>query len=137
MGFERKKKRIQVGLAVEAEVMVTFNVDANIDIANRTIVERIVLDSKGRPFGTNQVVELQYLPFYILFRLERTRASQLPALIKMCFPYWLLKLDTQYLITKMASKHSRKTISNYSLAIVDIADSTTGRTHCYDNVKRH
>lgn len=69
-------------LAVGAEVLVTLNVDPDIDVANgsRAVVEKIVLHPDEPPFDLEQVVHLEHMPLYILVKLERTRAVHLPGL---------------------------------------------------------
>ena len=65
-----------------AEVMVTVNIDTDIDLANGTrgIIEKIVLAEDEPPVGTDQVVKLTKMPLYILVRLEKTRSVQLEGL---------------------------------------------------------
>ncbi|KAG9093514.1 hypothetical protein FS749_014258 [Ceratobasidium sp. UAMH 11750] len=73
-----------VMLAVGMKVMVTLNVETDLDIANGTrgeIVD-IVLNPDEPPFdATSTVVTLQHLPLYILVKLARhTHAINLPHL---------------------------------------------------------
>jgi hypothetical protein len=67
-------------LAVGMKVMVTFNVETNLDVANgaRGEVAEIVLDECESNFSsTNAVVELRYLPTYVLIKLKHTKAKVL------------------------------------------------------------
>jgi hypothetical protein len=83
-------------LAVGAEVMVTLNIDTDLDIANgtRATVVQIVLDPEEPPFGNEQVIELKFLPVYILVKLERTRAEVLPGLDPNVIP--ILPVDIKH-----------------------------------------
>src|SRR6201999_1078002 len=69
-------------LAVGAEVMVTVNLDTDIDLANgtRAVIQDIVLDPNEPAISADQIVNLQFLPLYLLVKLDRTRALQLPGL---------------------------------------------------------
>lgn len=72
-----------VELAVGMKVMVTANIDTDIDIANgsRGEVTKIVLDPRKQlEEGSKDIIILKYLPLYILVKLQRTRAAQLDGL---------------------------------------------------------
>lgn len=75
----------RIELAVGMEVMVTYNVDTNLDVANgaRGVVEKIILDrreTRTRSNNANPEVKLTYPPECVLVRLYRTKAAQLPGL---------------------------------------------------------
>ncbi|TFY52705.1 hypothetical protein EVJ58_g9862 [Rhodofomes roseus] len=68
-----------VSLAIGMKVMVTLNVDTDLDVANGTrgeIVD-IVLDPREPPIPNERIVQLKFLPLYVLVKLQRTRASGL------------------------------------------------------------
>ena len=71
-----------VELAVGMKVLVTYNIETNLDITNGmsgTIVD-VVLDSKETAWQNQQICHLQYPPRYILVRLDRTNTEKLPGL---------------------------------------------------------
>lgn len=72
-----------VELAVGAKVMVTFNVDTDLDLTNgaRGVVHAIVLDEDEAPS-----ICLRYQPKYILVRLDRTRVPRLTDLPERVVP---------------------------------------------------
>ncbi|KIK81358.1 hypothetical protein PAXRUDRAFT_69665, partial [Paxillus rubicundulus Ve08.2h10] len=58
----------RVFIAIGMEVMVTFNIDTDIDVANgsRGYITDIILDENERKVpSTEPVVELEYLPAFI------------------------------------------------------------------------
>ncbi|KAG1724818.1 uncharacterized protein EDB91DRAFT_1350921 [Suillus paluster] len=66
-------------------VMVTFNVETDLDIANgsRGEITKIVLDERETDFlPTAAIVELTYPPAYVLIKLNRMKAVQLEGLEK-------------------------------------------------------
>lgn len=75
-------------LAIGSQVMVTMNVDPDIDLANgtRAVVEKIILDPEEPPIGTEQRVHLRYLPLCVLVRVERTRCGRLSDLEENVIP---------------------------------------------------
>jgi hypothetical protein len=89
-----------------ADVMVTVNLDTDIDLANGTrgIVEKIVLADNEPPVGTEQVVKLKRMPLYILVRLEKTRALQVEGLDPNVIP--IAPFDTKHYL-----KYSRNGVA--------------------------
>ncbi|KAH7924255.1 hypothetical protein BV22DRAFT_1047590 [Leucogyrophana mollusca] len=78
-----------VELAIGMKVMVTFNVETDLDVANgaRGEITDIVLDEHEAAYSTSQsVVELDYPPAYVLIRLNRTKAAQLDGLEERVLP---------------------------------------------------
>jgi ATP-dependent exoDNAse (exonuclease V) alpha subunit len=72
-----------IELAVGMKVMVTFNVDTELDVANgaRGEVKEIILDERESKFCTTKpIVELDYPPAYVLIKLNRTKAKTLERL---------------------------------------------------------
>ena len=71
-----------IEMAVGMKVMVTENLDTDLDITNgaRGEIIAIVLHPDEPPSTQDSVVHLRHLPVYILVKLIKTRASQLPLL---------------------------------------------------------
>ena len=73
----------QVELAIGTKVMVTDNVETDLDVTNgaRGEIVGIVLHENEPPIDkAKAVVKLRYLPSYILVKFSRTRASRLDGL---------------------------------------------------------
>lgn len=80
---ERASLSKEIELAVGMEVMVTFNVLTDIDVANgaRGEVVEIVLDDKEDCYSPNErYVHLHYPPAYVLVWMKRTKAEALEGL---------------------------------------------------------
>jgi hypothetical protein len=82
---QNQKKNLpeQVRFAIGAKVLVTQNIDVDIDVTNgaRGEIVDIVLHPDEPPIPqVSSEVHLQYLPLYILVKMARTRASRLPGL---------------------------------------------------------
>lgn len=71
-----------VELARGMEVMVTYNVDTDIDVANgaRGRIVDIILNEEETADLNRDVVKLDAMPAYILVQMDRTKAPQLPDL---------------------------------------------------------
>lgn len=88
-GTGRRKGRKERGglpntvhLARGMEIMVTYNIDTDIDVANGArgrIVDIILNEEEGAQIHRD-VVELDSMPAYILVEMDRTKAPQLPGL---------------------------------------------------------
>jgi hypothetical protein len=72
----------EVELAVGMKILVTYNVETDVDITNgaRGTIVRIVLDPRESILPKQAIHHLKYLPKYILVRLDRTRMSKLSGL---------------------------------------------------------
>ncbi|KAJ3874323.1 hypothetical protein F5051DRAFT_295649, partial [Lentinula edodes] len=75
----RRKKSLpdRVELAIGAKVLVTQNIETDLDITNgaRGKIVEIVFDPREPQFEENcSVVELEYMPLYVLVKMDRTRA---------------------------------------------------------------
>lgn len=88
-GRTRKQRRragkdlpYRVEIALGMKVMVTDNLETDLDITNgaRGEIVGIVLDKDEPPVGDSPVVKLKHLPAYILVKLSRTRATRLDGL---------------------------------------------------------
>ncbi|KAI9057348.1 hypothetical protein FKP32DRAFT_1544355, partial [Trametes sanguinea] len=75
----RKRKDLpeDLELAVGMKVMITTNIETDLDLANGTrgVITRIVLHPLERVHdATSAIVKLKYMPLFVLVKLERTRA---------------------------------------------------------------
>jgi hypothetical protein len=71
-----------VDLCIGMKVMVTFNVQTDLDVSNggRGEIVDIVLDGPEPAIPNESVVRLMYPPIYVLMRLTRTKTSALEGL---------------------------------------------------------
>ncbi|KAM5532632.1 hypothetical protein V8D89_013676, partial [Ganoderma adspersum] len=80
----RSKKDLaeELELAIGMKVMVTRNLNTDLDVANgaRGEIVKIVLHPQEAPIGEGAVVKLRFLPAYILVKLDRTKACALRGL---------------------------------------------------------
>ncbi|PSS32204.1 hypothetical protein PHLCEN_2v2028 [Hermanssonia centrifuga] len=81
-GNQRKELPREVELFVGMKVLVTNNLETDLDLTNgaRGEVVGITLDSDEPPTSATSVVHLKKLPAFILVKMARTRASQLAGL---------------------------------------------------------
>ncbi|KAI1782350.1 hypothetical protein LXA43DRAFT_857865, partial [Ganoderma leucocontextum] len=74
----RRKKDLpdEVELAKHMKVMVTRNLNTDLDIANgaRGEIVDIILHPDEPPIGEGPMVRLKYMPVYVLVKLDRTKA---------------------------------------------------------------
>ena len=77
----RKRKDLpwKIELAKGMKVLVTNNVETDLDVTNGAW-GTIVLHPDEPPLGDEPIVHLKYLPSYILVKLSRTRGSKLEGL---------------------------------------------------------
>lgn len=78
----------KIELAVGMKVMVTDNIETDLDLTNgaRGEIVGIILDPDEPTIGEGPVVHLQKLPAYILVKLTRTRAGRLEGLDEHVIP---------------------------------------------------
>ena len=69
----------EVELAIGMKVMVTVNLETDLDMTNgaRVSIVGIMLNPKGPPLPNTPIVRLKFLPSYILVKMDRTQTSQL------------------------------------------------------------
>ena len=70
-------------ITIGMEVMVTFNIDTDIDVANasRGCITDIIFDEcESKVPSTEPVVELEDLPAFILVKMKHTKAATLDGL---------------------------------------------------------
>ena len=85
-GQKKRQRRNElpekIQLAIGMKVMVTQNVETDLDITNgaRGTIIDIILDKDEPPLPNTNIVELVHLPAYILVQLDRTRVTQLAGL---------------------------------------------------------
>jgi hypothetical protein len=97
----------QVEIAIGMRVMVTENVETDLDITNGACGEivGIILHEDELPIAQGAVVKLRYLPAYILVKLSRTKASKLAGLDDCVIP--VEPTSTTYRMT-MTTKGGKK-----------------------------
>jgi hypothetical protein len=113
----RKRKKRQdlpdvVEMAVGMKVMVTQNVETDLDVTNGargTVVDIILHPDEPAP-GDESLVTLKYLPAYILVKLNRTRASQLEGLENSVIPVETTMKSFQIKLTTSKGKEIKRTV---------------------------
>ena len=142
----------QVDIAIGMKVMVTLNVDTELDVANGTRGELIdiVLDPREPPIAHEQEVTLKYQPVYILVKLEHTKAVGLTGLPENVVPIQPLSRSfqiqvpvrenggSQHMVARTVSRRQLPLTAAYAFTdyraqgqtiqhvIVDIASPPTG-----------
>ena len=86
-----------IHLAVGMKVMVTNNLQTDLDITNgaRGVITDIILNPDEPPLDKGPVVTLKYLPESVLVKLSRTRAAALPNLEEGVIPIQRVSTKTQ------------------------------------------
>ena len=84
-GKERKCSKDlvhKVQLTIGMDIMVTNNIEMDLDVTNGACskVVKIVLHPDEPPIGDSPMVQLQYLPSYVLVKLSQTCTLALPGL---------------------------------------------------------
>lgn len=103
----------RVHIAVGMKVMVTLNVDTDLDVANGTrgeIVD-IVLDPREPTIANEREVTLKYVPTYILVKLEHTKATGLTGLPPNVLPIQPLSRSFQIQVPVRDGSSSQHTVS--------------------------
>ncbi len=87
-GRKRKTLPETIELAIGMQVMVTSNIQTDLDLANgaRGVIVGIVLHPDEPPQGDDCIVRLQRVPSYVLVKMQRTRASKLDDLDEAVVP---------------------------------------------------
>lgn len=102
------------------DVMVTFNVATDIDMANgaRGRMVDIVLDPREcANSAVNNRIQLQYPPLYVLVEMKRTKAKTLPGLRAGVLPVTPIYAFTDYRAQAQTLEH----------CVVDIGTPPTGQ----------
>jgi hypothetical protein len=112
-----------IEIAIGAKIMVTLNVDTDLDIANgaRGVIHSIIVhsDENITPNSNNRVV-LTRLPLYIFVKLDRTRAPSLSTLDRGLIP--IVPIAKTFSINvpssnPLDSRSTRKTVKCLQLPI--------------------
>lgn len=117
-GSSRKKRKRKnelpdvVEFAVGMKVMVTENVETDLDITNgaRGEIAGIVLHPDEPPLGDESVVTLKHLPIYILVKLSRTCATQLEGLDENIIPVEMATRTFQIKVRGNGGQYSTRTV---------------------------
>ena len=78
-----------IEIAIGMKVMVTNNIETDLDITNgaRGEIVDIILDPDEPPIDANEnIIRLRYMPAYLLVKLTRTRATRLEGLHECVIP---------------------------------------------------
>jgi hypothetical protein len=72
----------EIEIAISMKVLVMYNVETNLDITNgaQGTISNIIFDAREKIDQYMSLHCLQYLPKYILVRMERTKACKLSSL---------------------------------------------------------
>ena len=146
----RKDLPESIQLAIGMKVMVTNNLQTDLDITNgaRGVITDIILDPDEPELGEGPIVTLKHLPACILVKLSRTRAAQLPGLEPGVIPIQRVSNAMQIRIGKSKTRTVTRTqfpiTGAYSFtdyrsqgqtiahAIIDIASPPTGKLSLFN-----
>lgn len=117
-GSARKKRKRKnelpdmVELAIGMKVMVTENVETDLDVTNgaRGEIVGIVLHPDEPPLSDESVVILKHLPAYVLVKLGRTRATQLEGLDENVIPIEMATRTFQIKVRGNGGQYSTRTV---------------------------
>jgi hypothetical protein len=111
----RKRKDLPKTLEIAKgmKVMVTSNIETDLDVANgaRGEIVDIILHPDEPPIGDGPICELKYLPSYILVRLSRTRATKLEGLEEAVIPVEPASIKYQIKIKNTQNKIITRTVT--------------------------
>ena len=114
--LERGGLMKDIELAIGAQVMVTLNILTDLDVANgvRGVIEGIVLDERERLMTVKDTnsIHLRYPPWYVLVRLDRTKAPSLENLPQNVIP--IVPVKKNFTINKNGTK---MTVTRYQLPL--------------------
>lgn len=108
----------QVELAIGMKVMVTYNVETELDVANgaRGTIVDIILDEDEPDYDhSRHEVKLRRVPAFVLVKLDRTKAGKLEGLDEGVLP--LEPMERHYEITLPDRKKTRKTVHRRQLTL--------------------
>ena len=117
-GKKRKRKNDLpdvVELAIGMKVMVTENVETDLDVTNGAGGEIVgmVLHPDEPLYGDESVVTLKHLPVYILMKLNRTRATQLDGLDENVIPVEMATRSFQIKVRGNGGRYSTRTVRRW------------------------
>ena len=113
---EKRRKRKDLPETVELargmKVMVTNNVETDLDITNgaRGEIVDIILHPDEPPLGDEPVMHLKYPPAYILVKLTRTRATRLEGLEETVIPVEVASATMQITVKIRKGKTLKRTV---------------------------
>ena len=115
-------------IAIGMEVMVTFNIDTDLDVANGSCghITDIILDeceSKVPCECAELVVELEYLPAFILVKMKHTKAATLDGLEQGILP--LVPLECTF---KIIHRGCEQTVTRRQLPLTTLYTFTNYRS---------
>ncbi len=115
----RKDLPEQIELAVGMKVMVTTNIQIDLDIANgsRGEVVGIVLHPDEPAVPESNVVKLKYVPSYVLVKMARTRAGQLEDLDVGVIPVEPTRMTMKINIRREGNKPVQRTVQRRQFPI--------------------
>ena len=101
-GLDRGGLMKEIELAIGASVMVTLNINTDLDVANgvRGRIEAIVMDQREQMMATTDThsLRLRYPPRYVLVKLDRTKATSLEGLSPNVIP--VVPVKKSFTLTK-------------------------------------
>ena len=107
----RRKKDLpeEIELALGMKVMVTRNLNTDLDVTNgaRGEIVDIVLHPQEPPLRDEPIVKLTRLPMYILVKLDRTKACALPGLEEGVLPVEPVTTSTTIQLVKRGKTFQR------------------------------
>ncbi len=111
-GRKRKDLPEQIELSIGMKVMVTTNIQTDLDLANgaRGEIVDIVLHPDEPPVGDMSIVHLHHMPAYVLVKMNRTRASTLDELDAGVIPVEPMKSSMQIMLSRTTGKPLRRTV---------------------------
>ncbi|THG93633.1 hypothetical protein EW026_g7654 [Hermanssonia centrifuga] len=109
---QRKDLPRKIELAIGMRVLVTENLETDLDLTNgaRGEIVDIVLHEQEPAVGTEGVFQLKYLPAYVLVKMDRTRASRLKGLEASVVPVEPASSTMQIKLTTRGGKTIRRTV---------------------------
>ena len=110
---QRKDLPEELEIAIGMQVMVTMNIETDLDIANgaRGEIVDVVLDSREPPLPPDAIIHLSYQLSYILVKLNRTRAPRLDGLAEGVVPVQVASQSLKISLVNSEGKVVNKTIS--------------------------
>jgi hypothetical protein len=110
---KRKDLPAKIEIAIGMKVMVTSNVETDLDITNgaRGTIVDIVLHPDEPEVVDGTIVKLKHLPSYILVKLSRTRASKLEGLDESIIPIEPTSVKFQIRVKNADKKLISRTVS--------------------------
>jgi hypothetical protein len=108
-----------IELAIGMKVMVTSNVDTDLNITNsaRGEIVDIILHPNEPPLSSTPIIVLKHPPAFILVKLSRTRAPQLDGLSNGVVPVEVSTQTLQILMKNAKGKIIKKTIKHRQFLI--------------------